>query len=196
MLSLTAWTLTTLTAYGPLALVVIAYLGSLGIPFPITLVMVAAGAFSRAGLLDWRLALLACLLGAVLADQSEYMLGRLAQPWLKQRFGKNSAWQQAQNTLNRQGAWAILLTRFWLTPLAPAVNLLAGSRYPWGRFLLLDVFLGAALWRPGLSLCHTVGIGQPGSQCLQRSISGTVFPGVGRLFPDAAPDAPKNIKKG
>ena len=143
--TITAWTLTNLTLYGPLTLVVIAYLGSLGIPFPITMVIVAAGAFSRAGLLDWRLGLLACLLGAVLADQSEYLLGRLAQPWWRQRFGKNKAWQQAQATLNRQGSWAILLTRFWLTPLAPAVNVLAGSRYPWAQFLLFDL-VGQFFW--------------------------------------------------
>ena len=145
MLSITDWTLTTLTTYGPLALVFISYFGSLGIPFPITMVIVAAGAFSRAGLLDWRLALLACLVGATLADNSEYLLGRVAQPWLKQRFGRHTVWRQAQATITRQGAWAILLTRFWLTPLAPAVNLLAGIRYPWGRFLLLDI-LGQFLW--------------------------------------------------
>jgi membrane-associated protein len=96
-------------------------------------------------LLDWRLALLACLLGAALADHSEYLVGRIAQPWLKRRFGKQGAWLQAQNTINRQGGWAILLTRFWLTPLAPAVNVIAGSRYPFLRFLLLDV-IGQFFW--------------------------------------------------
>lgn len=143
--TLTDWTLTSLAVYGPLALVFISYLGSLGIPFPITMVIVAAGAFSRGGLLDWRLAMLACLAGAALADNSEYLLGRIAQPWLKRRFGQNSAWQQAQITLSRQGSWAILLTRFWLTPLAPAVNVIAGGRYPFAQFLLFDV-VGQFFW--------------------------------------------------
>lgn len=145
MNTLTDWTLASLAVYGPLALVFISYLGSLGIPFPITMVIVAAGAFSRSGLLDWRLAMLACLAGAALADNSEYLLGRLAQGWLKRRFGQHHAWQQAQTTINRQGDWAIMLTRFWLTPLAPAVNLIAGSRYPFVRFLLLDV-VGQFFW--------------------------------------------------
>jgi membrane protein DedA with SNARE-associated domain len=145
MNTLTDWTLNNLAVYGPLTLVIIAYIGSLGIPFPITMVIVAAGAFSRTGLLDWRLAMLACLLGAALADHSEYLLGRIAQPWLKRRFGKQGAWLQAQNTINRKGGWAILLTRFWLTPLAPAVNVIAGSRYPFLRFLLLDV-IGQFFW--------------------------------------------------
>jgi membrane-associated protein len=143
--SITDLTLASLTVYGPLALIFISYFGSLGIPFPITMVIVAAGAFSRAGLIDWRLGLLACLAGAALADHSEYLLGRLTQSWLRRRFEQKDAWQQAQAIINRQGDWAILLTRFWLTPLAPAVNVIAGSRYPFGRFLLLDV-IGEFLW--------------------------------------------------
>lgn len=143
--TLTAWALNNLAAYGAPALLFTAFIGSLGIPFPITLVIVAAGALVRAGALDARLAFLACVLGAALADHSEYLVGRLAQPWLKQRFGRQAAWQQAQTTINRQGAWAILLTRFWLMPLAPAVNVIAGSRYPLARFLAYDL-LGQAIW--------------------------------------------------
>jgi membrane protein DedA with SNARE-associated domain len=142
---LTDWALVSLSAYGPLALVFIAYIGSLGIPFPITVVIAAAGALSRAGLLDWQTGLLACLAGAALADTSEYLLGRLAQPWLRRRFEQRIAWVKAQETLNRQGGWAVLLTRFWLTPLAPAVNVLAGGRYPFARFVLFDLS-GQLLW--------------------------------------------------
>ena len=139
------WALTSLSTYGLPMLLFIAFIGSLGIPFPITMVIVAAGAFARAGLLDWRLALAACVVGASLADHSEYLLGRLAQPWIRRRFAGGAAWGQAEATLQRQGAWAILLTRFWLTPLAPAVNVIAGGRFPYGRFLLLDV-LGQLVW--------------------------------------------------
>jgi membrane protein DedA with SNARE-associated domain len=109
------------------------------------MVIVAAGAFSRTGLLDWRLAMLACLVGAALADNSEYLLGRIAQGWLKQRFGRKNIWRQAQATINNQGSWAILLTRFWLTPLAPAINVIAGSRYPFAQFLFFDL-VGQFFW--------------------------------------------------
>lgn len=145
MNDISQWVLSNLTAYGLPVLLLVSYVGSLGIPFPITLVIVAAGAFTRAGLLDWRLALLACLAGASLADHSEYLLGRTAQPWLKRRYGQKAIWQQAMQTINRQGGWAVLLTRFWLTPLAPAVNLIAGGRYPYARFLAFDL-AGQLLW--------------------------------------------------
>lgn len=145
MNTISNWALFALSIYGIPVLLLTAYVGSLGIPFPITLVIMAAGASARAGLLNPWLALLACLLGAGLADHSEYLLGRLAQPWLMRRFGGHPTWCQARAVMRRQGGWAILLTRFWLTPLAPVVNLLAGGRYPYARFLLFDL-AGQLLW--------------------------------------------------
>jgi membrane-associated protein len=145
MSSLTETVLTYLVTYGTPTLFITAYLGSLGIPFPITLVIIAAGAFTREGILDWRVAIPACLAGAVLADNSEYLLGRLTQGWFERRFGKGVIWQSGLKTFQRQGGWAILLTRFWLTNLAPVVNVVAGSRYPYRRFLLFDIS-GELLW--------------------------------------------------
>jgi membrane protein DedA with SNARE-associated domain len=139
------WAITSLRLYGIPILLLVSFFGSLGIPFPITLVIVATGALTRQGLLDWRLAILACLAGASLADNSEYFLGRLSLARLKQRYGHKTAWQRADSTLNRKGGWAILLTRFWLTPLAPAVNIICGSRFPYARFLLFDL-AGELLW--------------------------------------------------
>ncbi len=142
---LAQWALTNLALYGVPILVVMTYVGSLGIPFPVTLVVIAAGALVRQGVLDWRLAVLACLVGSALADNSEYLLGRLAGGWIKLRWGQKPTWQHALAAINRQGWWAIVLTRFWLTPLAPAVNLVAGSRYPYARFLFFDLS-GQMLW--------------------------------------------------
>jgi membrane-associated protein len=145
MSDLAAWTLAGMTTYGVPVLLLVAYVGSLGIPFPITLVIIAAGAFTRLGILDWRLAILACLLGASLADNSEYLLGHCARQWLNLRFGQKASWQRALAAIHRQGGWAIILTRVWLTPLAPAINLIAGSRYPYARFLFFDL-IGELVW--------------------------------------------------
>jgi membrane protein DedA with SNARE-associated domain len=145
MNELAEWALANLITNGALVLLLAAYVGSLGIPFPITLVIMAAGAFTREGLLDGRLAVLACLAGAALADHSEYALGRWAKGWVRRRFEQKGVWQQALSTFNRQGGWAILLTRFWLTPLAPAINVIAGSRYSYARFLLFDL-TGQLVW--------------------------------------------------
>lgn len=141
---ISAWALANLNLYGAPALIFLCFIGSLGIPFPVTLVIVTAGALARQGLFDWRAALPACLLGAALADNGEYLLGRQARRWVK-RFESQPVWQQAQAIIQRQGGWAIALTRFWLTPLAPAINLIAGSRYPYARFLIYDL-LGQLAW--------------------------------------------------
>jgi membrane-associated protein len=143
--ALADWTLTILAMYGVPILFLSSYVGSLGIPFPNSLVIIAAGAFAREGIIDWRLAIFACLVGSTLADNSEYLLGYWAHAWLKRRFGQQPVWQQALATVDRRGGWAILLTRFWLMPLAPAVNMIAGSRYPYERFLFLDI-VGQLVW--------------------------------------------------
>ena len=145
MNALTDWVLSSLAAYGAPILLLLSFAGSLGIPFPNTIVIVAAGAFTHSGLLDWRLAWIACMIGAVIADNGEYLLGHFAQSWLQQHYAGKSIWGQAQTTINRQGGWAIFLTRFWLMPLAPAINVIAGSRYPYWRFLFFDL-MGQFLW--------------------------------------------------
>jgi membrane-associated protein len=139
------WVLAFLRAYGIPVLLVVSFFGSLGIPFPITAVIIAAGAFARQGLYDWRMALGACLLGASLADHSEYLLGRLAGPRLRQRLSSRAAWKEAQATVQRRGGVAILITRFWLTTLAPPINMIAGMQIPYGRFLYYDL-AGELVW--------------------------------------------------
>lgn len=134
-----------LSNYGIPVLLLTAFIGSLGIPFPITLVIMAAGASAHAGLLDPWQALLACLAGASLADHSEYLMGWLALPWLRNRFGNKAIWNRANDVVYRQGGWAIFLTRFWFTPLAPVVNVLSGGRYPYPLFLLFDLS-GELMW--------------------------------------------------
>ena len=139
------WALTSIAAYGVPVLLFLTFIGSLGIPFPVTLVIIGAGALTRQGLMDPFLAALACLAGAALADNSEYWLGHLAKHRLERHFCQKNSWQQALSSINKQGGWAIVLTRFWLTPLAPAVNFIAGSRFTYTRFLAYDVF-GEFIW--------------------------------------------------
>ena len=64
---------------------------------------------------------------------------------MSRHYSEKPVWKQAQVTINKQGWWAIMLTRFWLTTLGPAVNLAAGSRYPYGHFLFFHI-AGQLLW--------------------------------------------------
>ncbi|MBN1994719.1 MAG: VTT domain-containing protein, partial [Anaerolineae bacterium] len=90
--------------------------------------------------IDWRAALLAGLLGAVMGDNAGYALGRFANGWIQRRFGRSSAWQTAQQRFAQSGAVAVYATRFLFTPLAIPTNLIAGgSGYKFQRFFTYDV---------------------------------------------------------
>ena len=137
--NLTDFFLTGMITYGPLALGLALLLGALGLPVPGTLLVLAAGAFVRQGVIDLTSASGFGLLGAVLGDSTSYAIGYFAKGWVQHRFGQSTIWQKAQDTFERRGGIAIYLTRFLITPLAIPTNLIAGgSGYPFWRFLLYD----------------------------------------------------------
>ena len=55
---------------------------------------------------------------AVAGDMGCYLAGRLMGQRLPLSWRSGPVWQRAADTFARQGAWAVLLTRFLLTPLA------------------------------------------------------------------------------
>ena len=144
--NITEFFLTGILNYGALMLSATLYLSALGAPIPGTFVVLAGGAFVQQGVLEWRSAFLLGLLGVVLGDSSSYAMGRLAKGWVQRRFGQSAAWQTAQTTFDRRGAFAIYLTRCFVTPLAIPTNLIAGSGgYVYWRFLIYDT-AGEITW--------------------------------------------------
>lgn len=146
--NLTDLLLNGMTAYGPAVLGSALLLGGVGVPIPATLLVMAAGALARQGVIDWSLALVVGLLGVVLGDNINYAIGRSARGWAQRRFeGSGSEiWQKAQARFEGGGGLAIYSTRFLFTPLAVPTNLVAGgSGYDHRRFLTYDV-AGEATW--------------------------------------------------
>ena len=137
---------TGVVSYGTPLLGFFLLLGGLGLPLPTTLLVVAAGAFSRQGVLDWAWAAGFGLACTVLGDSLSFTLGRFSQGWLERRLGKTQAWLQAQLTFSHKGGLAIYFTRFALTAIALPINLIAGgSGYRFFRFLAFDA-VGEATW--------------------------------------------------
>jgi membrane-associated protein len=125
-----------MTRYGAAILSLAMVLGTLGIPVPLPILALAAGAFAHRGLINWELALFLALAGATLGDSLGYVVGHFASDWAQRRYGESQVWHKAQNRFHRNGELAIFLTRFLLTPLAVPTNLIAGiSSYPYPRFL-------------------------------------------------------------
>ena len=133
--------------YGPLILGLALVLGSAGLPIPTGLLVLAAGAFTRQGLLDWTMAALVALVGVVLGNLLSYGLGRLGDGWLQQVLvRKRSLWDQTLARFRRYGSLAIYSTHVVLTSLDVPTNLVAGSsRFALWRFVACDV-AGRLTW--------------------------------------------------
>ena len=140
--SLLSW----VVIYGSSVIFLTLLLGAMGLPAPGTLLVLAAGAFVRQGMLDLPSAVIFALVGAVLGDSVSYGMGRFARGPILRRFGNSPAWQKAESNFKRRGGIAVYLTRWLLTPIAIPTNLVAGSAgYPYVRFIVFDV-AGELTW--------------------------------------------------
>lgn len=140
--------LTFLQSYGYIALWSTVYVAAVGIPIPITLLLLAAGAFAALG--DFNLALLFFISYSALicGDNTGYWIGRIwgskALNWIE----RSKRWNrlippqrivQSRQYFRRRGGWAIFLSRFLFSALGGIINLLSGSElYPYRYFLLFD----------------------------------------------------------
>ncbi|HSP24915.1 MAG TPA: DedA family protein [Saliniramus sp.] len=139
--------------YGALALFVILAINCLGVPFPTSLIMLAAGSLVEQGEMALLPVLAGSIAGAVVGDQLGYLVGRLggdraARP-LASRLKAEAAIARAEAFMQKWGGMGVFLTRWLLSPLGPYVNLVAGmTRYSWPSFSFWDL-LGESLWVVG-----------------------------------------------
>jgi membrane-associated protein len=165
-MSLTDQVFAALLVYGLPVFFGVILVCSVGIPFPISLMLVAAGSFVEQGEMKlWQVIAIGSL-GAVLGDQIGYGLarwgGRRFINRLGRRIGAENKIKQAEAMTKRWGGAGIFLSRWLLTALGPWVNVASGiAGYPWQRFLLWDL-LGEVLW-----VALYVGIGYAFSNRVQ-----------------------------
>jgi len=145
--------LTWLQLYGYPVLWGVICVAAVGIPLPISLVLLAAGAFAALGDFNILFLALIAITASTCGDSLGYLLGRrVGTPifdWLahKRRFRLLTPQRlaQAHDYFERRGAWAVFLSRFLFSGFGGVINLLAGAeRYPYRRFLLFD-FSGEVL---------------------------------------------------
>jgi membrane-associated protein len=139
-----------LSQYGLPVLFGVIVIATVGIPLPISMMLVAAGSFVELGEMKlWQVIVVASA-GAVTGDQIGYALGRWGGHRVVERIRRRGNGSdkiaQAQAFAKRWGAAGIFLTRWLITPLGPWLNLTSGmTGYPWTRFFVWDV-LGEVLW--------------------------------------------------
>ena len=147
--SLSEYLLAYVLNYGAPFLGVILLVGAIGIPLPTTLLVIAAGAFVRQGLLDLPTVAVVALVAALVGDSLCYGIGSLAGARVERRYGASPTWQSARKSFLKYGSWSIYLSRFLFVSIAIPINLIAGSTsFGYRRFLPL-VLVGEITWLVG-----------------------------------------------
>lgn len=138
--------LTQVINFGTPLIGLILFLGALGLPIGASVVLIAAGAFSQQGILDWASAAILGLVGAILGDALSFGMGHYAKDSVDRRFGKSPAWRSARISFQQRAGMAIFLTRWLITAVAIPTNLIAGgSGYKFMRFMAYDI-AGEIMW--------------------------------------------------
>ena len=147
---MTTWVLSLVPQYGLWLIFATTFLSCLALPFPASIVMLAAGGFAAAGDLELWQAFLAAAAGGMAGDQVGYWAGRrFGAPFLARLGadpGRERLLARVHGLLERRGAGAIFFSRWLFSPLGPWVNLVAGSTtFGWKRFSVFGV-AGEAVW--------------------------------------------------
>lgn len=140
--------LTWLQQYSYPVLWILVCIAAAGVPLPMMLVLLAAGAFAALG--DFNIVILAlvAVTASCSGDSLGYLLGRRVGPplfnWLAHQkripFLSAQRLTQSQDYFKKHGAWAIFLTRFLFSGFGGPIDWLAGAeRYPYRRFLWIDI---------------------------------------------------------
>jgi membrane-associated protein len=146
--------LAVVSQYGAPALFLIAAIAAIGVPLPITLLLVVAGSMTAQGAFSLWLAIGAAGAGSIFGDQIGYAIGRWGGPALANKvtglFGKRGSLESMEAKIRRWGGPCVFLTRWLITPLGSVTNLASGTAaYRWHRFLFWDVLgemAGAGLY--------------------------------------------------
>lgn len=139
-----------LKQYGLLAIFIIIYLESFGVPLPGESAVVGSSLLAMNGDLSLGGLFLAVWVGAVLGDSTGYAIGRFGGRRVLQKFGRYvkltpERLDKFEDLFRKRGALIVVGARF-VVVLRQLNGLLAGSmEMSWRHFLAANM-VGAALW--------------------------------------------------
>ncbi|MDP1548146.1 MAG: DedA family protein [Anaerolineales bacterium] len=138
--------LTQVINYGAPLLWLIVFIGGLGAPLPCTVLVIAAGAFARQGILPWHTTAFISIVSVVSGDAISYSLGYYAREHVLERFSQTPRWLKAEEIFRKWGPLSIFFSRFLITAIALPVTLMSGTtRYPFKKWLTYDL-AGEIVW--------------------------------------------------
>ncbi|MDZ7811046.1 MAG: DedA family protein [Arhodomonas sp.] len=145
--------------WGPVLIFASAFLSCLAVPIPTSVMMLAGGAFAASDDLALWQVVVAALTGAILGDQTGYLIGRRGGAPLATRIARSpkrrAALDRARTLVDRWGGPGVFFSTWLFAPLGPWVNFIAGTtQLSWRRFSIWDV-LGETIW---VSVYVTLGV--------------------------------------
>ena len=129
-------------------------ISTLVLPLPEELALMAAGWWAHEGALPLWAAWVAATAANVVGDTLSYLIGRyFLERMLHTRFGKRLVSPEmrewGEDFVKRHGVWAIVIGRFLVALRGPVYFAIGASKYPIGRFELINTAValveGAAL---------------------------------------------------
>ena len=138
--------LAALARYGSPALFAIVAIAAVGVPLPITLLLIVTGSLAAQGLMNVWSAIAIAALGSVAGDQIGYAVGRWGGSrlvaGLSRIIGSAQRIKELDAKAKSWGDAGVFFSRWLVAPLGPWINLASGAAdYSWLRFTLWD-FLG------------------------------------------------------
>jgi membrane-associated protein len=138
--------LAALTQYGSPALFVVVAIAAIGVPVPVTLLLIVTGSLAAQGAINVWLAIVIASAGSVAGDQIGFAVGRWGGKKLVAKFtkmlGDVERIRELDARAKKWGGAGVFFSRWLVTPLGPWINLASGAAdYSWLRFALWD-FLG------------------------------------------------------
>jgi membrane protein DedA with SNARE-associated domain len=146
--------LAAMSQYGSPALFAAVTVAAVGVPLPVTLMLVVAGSLVAQGVMGFHAVILLASAGSVIGDQIGYAIGRWGGTALVGRLtavlGGARRLEQAEAKARHWGGPGVFFSRWLVSPLGPWINFASGiAGYSWVRFVVWDVLgevLGAVLY--------------------------------------------------
>jgi len=138
--------LAALTRYGSPALFVVVAIAAVGVPVPVTLLLIVTGSLAAQGSIGLWPAIAIASAGSITGDQIGFAVGRWGGKRLVTKFSRLLGDAEHIKKLDaRAKSWGgagVFFSRWLVTPLGPWINVASGAAdYSWFRFTLWD-FLG------------------------------------------------------
>lgn len=125
--------LTLILNYGYPIIFVIIFVGYLGLPISLNVILLAAGAFAVDGTLNIYFLIPFITISALFGDVFNYYLGKKFGHLLVNKFTNKLGLTEKRlaivdGSMDKWGIWSIFFTRWLFTPIGIPVNIIAGMR--------------------------------------------------------------------